>query len=131
MHLRTWQLMGEEISLRERKTGNHRTVALPSGLAADLRAYAMKRHKLSFAFPALRRGGRKKMHRTTYWRHFVQACKELGWQDCGYDPHSLRKLYAVRQLAKTGSLYAVQKDLGHAHIGVTAIYALSDRFGDA
>ena len=69
------------------------------------------------------------MHRTTYWRHFVQACKELGWQDCGYDPHSLRKLYAVRQLAKTGSLYAVQKDLGHAHIGVTAIYALSDRFG--
>lgn len=131
MHLRTWQLTGDTISLRERKTGHQRTVTIPSGLAADLRAYASKRHGLSFAFPALRRGGRRKMHRSTYWRHFVGAVKALGWSDCGYDPHSLRKLYAVRKLAETGSLYAVQRDLGHRSIAVTALYALSDRFGAA
>lgn len=129
MHLRTWQLMGDELSLRERKTGKERTARIPSGLAADLRAYASKRHRLSFAFPALRRGGRKKMHRTTYWRHFEAVVHDLGWTDCGYDPHSLRKLYAVRKLAETGSLYAVQRDLGHSNIAVTALYALSDRLG--
>lgn len=128
MHLRTYQLMGDVLSLRERKTGKDRSVPLSSELAEKLRAYAVNRHRLSFAFPALRKGGRKKMHRCTYWRHFCAAVKQLGWQDCGYNPHSLRKIYAVRRLAETRSIYAVQKDLNHSNIAVTAIYALSDRF---
>ena len=68
------------------------------------------------------------MHRTTYWRHFEAACRAHGWGDCGYTPHSLRKLYAVRKLAETRSLVAVQRDLGHTSPAVTALYALSDRF---
>lgn len=127
MHVRTYQLTGETLSLRERKTGKTRSVAIPSGLAGALGAYVAKRHRLSYAFPSLRRGGRRKMHRTTYWRHFCAAADALGWSECGYNPHSLRKLYAVRRLAETRSIYAVQQDLGHDNIATTALYALSDR----
>ena len=45
----------------------------------------------------------------------------------GYSPHSLRKVYAVRALAKTGDLLAVQSDLNHSHLSTTMLYALSDR----
>ena len=127
MHLRLWQLTADTLSVRERKTGHVRSVVVPSVLADKLRVYAAGRHRLAYAFPCLRRAGKNKMHRTTYWRHFVAACERHGWGDCGYTPHSLRKLYAVRKLAETRSLKAVQDDLGHTSPAVTALYALSDR----
>nr|CRY94594.1 hypothetical protein [uncultured prokaryote] len=127
MHMRTYQLAGDCVSLRERKTGHNRSVSLPSELADDLRAYAASRHRLSYAFPALRRGGAHKMHRTTYWRHFCAAVAACGYGGCGITPHSIRKLYAVRRLAETRSLEAVRQDLGHTSVAVTALYALSDR----
>ena len=131
MHLRCWQLGRDAISIRERKTGHARAVTIPADLSDLLRAYIAGRHPFRYAFPALRRGGAGKMHRTTYWRHFKAAARRLGMGDRGYTPHSLRKGYAVKALSRTGSLKAVQDDLGHTSPMVTALYALSDRLGDA
>lgn len=130
MHLRVWQLRAPELTIRERKTGNVRSVTIPAGVSEVCKAYAARRMALCYAFPALRRYGARKMHRTTYWRHFMEVVRRLGWEDKGYSPHSLRKVYAVNALSRSGSLRAVQKDLGHASMGVTALYALSDRYGD-
>ena len=127
MHMRKCNLSGRSVRLREKKTGHDRSAILSPETAARIAEYAAKRHTLAYLFPALRRAKRKKQHRTTYWRHFEEACKRSGYGDCGYTPHSLRKVYAVRMFRETGSLTAVQKDLGHTNISTTAIYALSDR----
>lgn len=127
MHLRVWQLRGDRLSIVERKTGHTRECTIRGGLGDVLKAYTAGRSSLAYAFPALRRYGRRKMHRSTYWRHFQRACEWCGYEGCGYTPHSLRKVYAVNALARTGSLRAVQADLGHTSIGVTALYALADR----
>lgn len=127
MHLRKSNLSGRSVRLREMKTGHIRSATLSTETAERIREYAAQRHTLAYLFPALRRVKRKKQHRTTYWRHFAAACKRAGYGECGYTPHSLRKVYAVRMFRETGSLTAVQKDLGHTNISTTAIYALSDR----
>lgn len=127
MHMRVYSVRGDQITLHERKTGHVRTVTMPPDLAEDMRAYLHGRNSLSYAWPTLRRRRTRKMHRTTYWRHFVAAVDAAGYGGLGITPHSLRKLYAVRRLAETRSLEAVQHDLGHTSIAVTALYALSDR----
>ena len=129
MHMKKYNLSGCSVHLRERKTGRDRSADLSTETAGKLRAYAGRRHALSYLFPARRRGRKlkKKQHRSTYWRHFDAACKAAGYQDLGYSPHSLRKCYAVDLLRRTGSLREVQEALGHTNISTTAIYALSDR----
>lgn len=127
MNSRIYQLAGDSVSLLERKTQKRRSVPLPPELAERVKTYVKKRHRFSFTFPALRRYGKKKMHRTTYWRHFMIAVRRADCADRGYSPHSLRKVYAVRALSKTGDLLAVQKDLNHSHLTTTLLYALSDR----
>lgn len=130
MHCRVWQLRQPQLRLAERKTGKLRTVQLPDQTRARLDAQLHGRVALAYAFPALRHGGRRKQHRSTYWRHFAAAVRAAGYADCAYTPHSLRKCYAVDALRRTHSLAAVQRDLGHASAGTTAIYALSAVLGD-
>lgn len=128
MHTRVWQWRREAVTLCERKTGKRRTVALSPDLQGELRAAFAARHGLEYAFPALRRCRARKMHRTTYWRHFIAAVRAAGLEGRGITPHSLRKLYAVERLRSTGSLSAVQADLNHSRPEVTAIYAFADKF---
>lgn len=128
MHMRVYQMRGDKLTLHERKTGHDRAVTMPPDLAEDMHAYLHGRNRLAYAWPALKRRRTRKMHRTTYWRHFVAAVTACGYGGCGITPHSLRKLYAVRRLLETRSLEAVRQDLGHSSIAVTALYALSDKF---
>lgn len=125
MWARVWQLRAPALTLTERKTGKRRTVQLPDELHTRLCDALRSRAALSYAWPCLRRSGRRKQHRSTFWRHFCAAVVAAGYEGCGYTPHSLRKCYAVDALRRTHSLAAVQADLGHAYIGTTAIYALS------
>lgn len=125
MWARVWQLRAPVLSIVERKTGKQRAVQLPDDLHARLCAALRDRAALAYAWPCLRRAGRRKQHRSTFWRHFGAAVAAAGYAGCGYTPHSLRKCYAVEALQRTHSLAAVQADLGHAYIGTTAIYALS------
>lgn len=123
MHLRSWQLDREVIELRERKTGKIRRAPLPP----DLRREVGKGRgaALAFAFPSLHADARK-MHRTTFYRHFAEAARAAGYAGRGYSPHSLRKCYAVALLKASGSLQSVSADLGHSHIATTVLYAFSD-----
>lgn len=129
MHTRVWQWLGETITLIERKTGKARTVRLACDARERLKAAFAGAHPFRYAFPALRRvsGGRGKMHRSTYWRHFVAAVKRAGFGGRGITPHSLRKLYAVELLQKCGSLAAVMRDLNHSKAEITMIYAFADK----
>lgn len=126
MHTRVWQWLGDEITVRERKTGKKRSVSIPEQLRKQLRGHFRGRKSLRYAFPALRAGGRGKMHRTTYWRHFVAAAKAAGLE--GRTPHGLRKLYAVELFRRCGDLSAVQADLNHSKPEVTLIYAFADKY---
>lgn len=113
------------MQLRERKTGKIRTVALPSEITEAYKRHP-QRGAFLYAFPSLRDGGRRKLHRTTYWRHFKRAVERAGFEGKGFSPHSLRKCYAVEKYRLCGDLREVQLDLGHNHISTTMLYALAD-----
>lgn len=126
--LRKWQLDGTELLLMESKTNKRRKVTLTQELADKLQLVTQDRHQLQLIFYSRRPGKRRrKIHRTTYWRHFELAVRQCGYKDCNYSPHSLRKVYAVRLLRQTRSLEQVRRALGHEHITTTMLYALSDR----
>lgn len=124
MRARVWELRAQPITLHEAKTGKTRSVTISTNLHSRLATYFAGRPPLRAAFPTLCRRKRHREHRTTYWRHFVAAAAAAGLPR-SYTPHGLRKRYAVRLYRQTGDLEAVRRDLGHAYIGTTAIYALS------
>lgn len=127
LHLRRWQLSQGELTLKERKTGKVRSISIPPELQLKLNQSGENSRgcALRFAFPALRSGGKGKMHRTTYWRHFRAAVTAAGYEGRGFSPHSLRKVYAVRLFNRKG-LKAVQEDLGHTYESTTMLYVFSD-----
>ena len=129
---------GAEVTLCERKTGHLRTLKITTELRQVINTInrknkpdgQRKRSPLAYFIPTTRRirkGCRHKIHRTTIYRHFEQAVREAGFEGCGYTIHSLRKVYAHDQYKKTGSLLAVQRDLGHKHLETTILYALGDQ----
>ncbi len=117
LHLRKWQLAKEQITLRERKTGNIRAVDNPCVKPCG--------HPFEYMFGGRgRQGERKKLHRTTFWRHFERAVCAAGLDGKGYTVHSLRKIYAVTRYKATGDIRAVQTDLGHKSLATTCLYVL-------
>lgn len=117
LHLRNWQLAKKTITLKERKTGNVRTVenfcSKPCGKPFE---YVFRGRGLP--------GERRKLHRSTFWRHFEKAVKEAGCAGKGYTVHSLRKVYAVNLYRASGDIKAVQEDLGHKSLATTCLYVL-------
>lgn len=105
--------------MHERKTGNVRTVPY-SG------KYRVSGGNLSYVFPSRRgrAGDKRKLHRSTFWRHFEKAVLAAGLDGRGYTVHSLRKCYAVSLYRRTGSVELVKSDLGHKSIATTALYLL-------
>lgn len=128
LNSRDWQWSGDSISIEERKTGRVRTVVITDQLKNAVERFRElrrgKRSSLSFFVPTrgYRVGEKRKLHRTTLYRHFQQAVEKAGLSGRGYSIHSLRKVYAVNLLRRTGSLEAVQADLGHKYITTTFIY---------
>lgn len=129
---------GDSVSLCERKTGHMCTVPITTELRQVINRInrrnkpdgQRKRSPLAYFIPTTRRirkGCRHKIHRTTIYRHFEAAVAEAGYTGCGYTIHSLRKVYAHERYKATGSLLAVQKDLGHKHLETTILYALGDQ----
>lgn len=128
LHTRRWQWSGKEVSIRERKTQNVRRVPITPEIRRIVEQYeaaaGLKSSRFSAFVPTRRNrpGDRKKLHRTTLWRHFDKAVQSCGLESYGYSLHSLRKCYAVDQFRKKGSLEAVQSDLGHKYLSTTLIY---------
>lgn len=118
LRLRNWQLKGEKITVKERKTGNVRTVENP--FVKDCGK------PLEYVFKGRgRTGERKKLHRSTFWRHFERAVRAAGLEGKGYTVHSLRKVYAVNLYRQTGDIKRVQADLGHKNLATTCLYVIS------
>lgn len=138
LYSRVYHWSGDSVSLRERKTGNIRTVRITpetrSAIATinriNIPIGQPLRPRLSYFIPTTRinapTGCRAKRHRSTIHAHFARAVREAGYAGCGYTVHSLRKVYAHRLYERTGSLLAVQRDLGHKHLATTLLYALGD-----
>lgn len=128
LHTRRWQWSGNEVTIRERKTQNVRRVTITPEIRRIVEQYeavaGLKSSRFSAFVPTRRNrpGDRKKLHRTTLWRHFDKAVRSCGLESFGYSLHSLRKCYAVDQFRKRGSLEAVQSDLGHKYLSTTLIY---------
>ena len=127
---RNYQWSGAEIALRERKTGNTRRIQITPVITLSLsryrRAHSGRRelNQLAFTFQAVRHGEgmRHKLHRSTIYRAWETAIKDAGLEGRGYTIHSLRKCYAVDLLKRTGSVEAVQRDLGHKYLSTTLLY---------
>lgn len=118
LHLRKYQLAGRIIKLKERKTGNIRSVENPCAKPCG--------HPFEYVFVGKgRQGQKRKLHRSTFWRHFEKAVSAAGLDGRGYTVHSLRKVYAVNLYRQTGDIKRVQADLGHKNLATTCLYVIS------
>lgn len=104
----------------EAKTGKRKRVNLPKPLYEAVKAQAGR----TWVFPSARDPDK---HRTrqAVWADVKRAAKAFRMpQNVGV--HSLRKRYAVEQLARSGGNFRrVQKLLNHADMATTMIYAMS------
>lgn len=122
--LRTDQLK-QRFSVTEAKTGKVKRVSLTADLLGRICAQAGP----VWAFPspsASSQTGHKT--RQAVWLDVKRAGRAMRLRR-NVTPHSLRKVYAVRKLAETGDLTAVQRALNHDDITVTMLYALADKVG--
>ena len=103
----------------EKKTGKRRRFGLDARLLADIRAQAGP----MWAFPG--RNGQGHKTRQAVWTDVKRAAKAFRLRQ-HVAPHSLRKTYAVKLLAKYGDIEKVRRNLNHTSTSVTAIYAISD-----
>lgn len=115
------QDLKERMTVKEKKTGKSRRIYLNQELLKAIRAQSGP----FWAFPGA--PGSKTGHKTrqAVWRDLKRAQKALRLPD-NLGPHSLRKVYAVKALRKTGDLGKVQKLLNHDDPAVTLIYAMAD-----
>lgn len=117
---------GDTVTLTEQKTGKKRSVKIDHPIRAvvdKLNGITNYRNN-GFLCPSRRRrrGDGPTLSRCTVWRAWKRACHNGSVTGRGYTVHSLRKCYAVRLWRATGSLEAVQRDLGHDRPTTTMIY---------
>lgn len=121
--LKTSQVQKGRFTVREEKTGKTRLVYLPK----ELQARALACSGQHFVFEG-RLNGKKHRTRQAVFKDLRRAA-DLFRLKSHISPHSLRKIYAVEEYAKYGSLKRVQKLLNHSDEAVTMLYALADRLG--
>lgn len=118
--LRTRDL-GERFTVREKKTGKTRRVKLGKDLLDALLSIAGK----IYVFEG-RTDYRKHRTRQAVFKDIKRAAAAFRVKRVNVSPHSARKIFAVTQFHKSGSLAKVQHLLNHSSEAVTAIYALAD-----
>lgn len=120
------------VALQEKKTGKWRCIPNNSairGTVAEIRACTRDRREWGshnpYLVPARKRspdGSPGHVSRCTIWRAWRRAIRAADRIGMGYTLHSLRRCYAVREWRRTGSIEAVQRDLGHKYAGTTYAY---------
>lgn len=123
LSIKTEQARKGRFTVREQKTGKTRLVYLPK----ELQALALACAGQHYVFEG-RLNGRKHRTRQAVFKDLRRAADLFGIKK-HISPHSLRKIYAVEEYAKYGSLKKVQKLLNHSDEAVTMLYALADRLG--
>lgn len=112
--------LAARMTVREAKTGKSRRISISKPLLARLRAVCGQQ----WVFPGARDPGR---HRTrqAVWADVKRAAKAFRLP-ANVTPHSARKIYAVEQFKRSGSIETVQRLLNHDDAAVTLIYAMAD-----
>ncbi len=104
----------------ESKTGKRRRINLKAELLKELKNQAGR----IWVFPGAR-DETKHRTRQAVWADVRRAAKAFRLPQ-HVSPHSLRKVWAVEQLARAGGdLRKVQKLMNHSDANVTAIYAMA------
>lgn len=121
LNLRTHRL-AERMTIRELKTGKSRRIRLPRQLLDRLVAGAGK----IYAFEG-RCDYRKHRTRQAVYKDIKRAAKLFRLpKNLQISPHSARKIYAVGEYKRTGSIKRVQELLNHTDEAVTMLYAMAD-----
>ena len=108
------------LTIREQKTGKSRRVRLPKELHQRALRMAGRRYVFEGRLDERRHRTRQAVH-----KDLQRAAKLFRVRGC-IAPHSARKIYAVEQLRRTGSIARVQELLQHSSEAVTMVYALAD-----
>lgn len=108
------------MTVQEQKTGKRKNIYLKKGLYERL----MKQAGTVYVFPN-RLDGKRHRTRQAVYNDIIRASKAFRMEN-HLSPHSLRKLYAVELLRKTGDPEQVRKDLNHSDMAISAIYFMAD-----
>lgn len=129
LELKTEQVRRQRFTVREKKTGKTRRVYIPRDLQTRLLAQAGR----LYVFEG-RTDWRKHRTRQAVWRDTKRVARFFAGSgsvpaNANVGPHSARKVYAVEDLRRSGSLEHTGKVLNHspAHVSTTMLYALADR----
>lgn len=116
-------IQGSRLLYTAQKTGKKGTAFLEEATARDLWS-RRRRARSEWLFPSPSDPSRH-ISRQALWKRLKAACKTARLAADGISPHSLRKVYGVREYRAHG-LGAAQAGLQHTDIGTTEIYALAD-----
>lgn len=120
LHIRTEQLKSNKITVREMKTGKTRRVYIPQNLLECMRVISGRKWVFQ---------GRTNVYKTrtrqAVWKDLKRSA-DLFRVKVNLTPHSCRKVYAVTEYHRSGSIKRVQELLNHSSEAVTFLYALSD-----
>lgn len=110
----------QRITVKEQKTGKNRRVNIP------IKTYQRMQQQAGRVWVFEGRLTAKK-HRTrqAVYKDVKRAAKAFRMPQ-NVAPHSMRKMYAVKEMKRLGSLEAVQAAMKHRDAEVTMIYAMAD-----
>lgn len=109
------------VRVTEQKTGKARTVRIPKALCAEILAQAGD----VWAFPSPVNPDRPRT-RQAVWQDIKRAQRACRCR-INLGTHTMRKVYAVRLMARYHDIGKVQAALLHARPEVTLLYALADK----
>ena len=124
LNLRTNALKAR-FTVRELKTGKNKRVFLNNELLSRAIAIAGKVYVFEGRNSSLRPRTRQAVYKDL--KRIAKAFRLCLPKKANVAPHSARKVYAVEQYYKTGSLEKVQQLLNHKKEAVTVLYALADQ----
>lgn len=120
LYLKPEQVRKQRFTVREQKTGKTRSVRLPKDLMERCISCAGQHYVFEN-----RLNGRKPRTRQAVYKDLKRVAKNYGCKK-NVTPHSARKVFAVEEFEKTGSLKRVQKLLNHSDEAVTILYAMAN-----
>lgn len=120
LRLKTCNLDKERFTVKEMKTGKSKRVRLPMWLSDELRHIAGR----YYVFEG-RSDAKKTRTRQAVYKDLRRAAK-LYRLNAHVSPHSARKIYAVEEYKRTGSIAKVKELLNHSDEAVTMLYAMAD-----
>lgn len=121
LHLKRSQVNKQRFTIHEQKTNKARRIYIPDELQKALLQFGGE----IYIFEN-RLDPKKPRTRQAVYKDLKRAAKLFRIKGANVCPHSARKIFAVGQYQKSGSLKKVQQLLNHSDEAVTMLYAMAD-----